>query len=282
LISFPNAKINIGLFITDKRSDGYHSIESIFYPVNLKDILEIGQFMDSPSRFNFYGNKIEGDQNQNLIAKAVTEIEKYLSKNNFNEKKNQLENLKFHLHKNIPTGAGFGGGSADGSFALVMMNEILDLKIPNEKLKEMALELGSDCPFFIGNSAALVKGRGELIEDFGLNLSGYYLVLIHPGIHISTATAYGKIIPKRSNFDWKKIECENISDWKFYLKNDFEETVFSEFPVIGKVKETLYQSGAVYAQMSGSGSAVYGIFENKPEDFSSFYSEKHKIFTCEL
>lgn len=282
MISFPNAKINIGLFITNKRPDGYHSIESIFYPVNIKDILEIGPFTDSPFRFNFYGNKIEGEPNQNLVAKAVSEIEKYLSENAIAGKTGYLNNLKFHLHKNIPTGAGLGGGSADGSFAMKMINDILDLKITNEKLEQLALKSGSDCPFFIANSPALVKGRGEIIENIDLNLSGLYLVLIHPGIHISTATAYGKIVPKKSSFDWNKIKRETIQDWKNELKNDFEETVFNEFPEIRKLKETLYQYGATYAQMSGSGSAVYGIFEKNPENIFAVFSEKYRIFTCEL
>lgn len=281
MISFPNAKINIGLFITDKRSDGYHSIESIFYPVKINDTLEIGAFETAEKTFNFYGTKIEGEIESNLITKAWKLIQQF-EIDKYGSVSEKSKSLKFYLQKNIPTGAGLGGGSSDGSLALKMMNEILELKISNEELEKMALKLGSDCPFFIRNSPALVKGRGEIISDFTLDLSGLYLVLIHPGIHISTADAYSKITPVKANLDWKEITRNNITDWKNLLKNDFEKSIFELNPAIEKVKNSLYNSGAIYAQMSGSGSAVFGIFNELPNEIKSAFPDNYKLFTCEL
>lgn len=285
MITFPNAKINLGLFITDKRSDGYHNIESIFYPIKISDVLEAG-FFDTNSPFlQISGIQIEGNSDSNLVSKAVQLFIPYLNEKGLSDKLTQLNSIRFYLHKVIPTGAGLGGGSADGTFALKMVNELLDLKLTSSTLEKMALELGSDCPFFVQNAPALVKGRGEIMEKFDFDLSEFQLVLVHPGIHVSTKEAYSQIVPKASEMNWKTIQKANIYDWSKTLINDFESTVFKKFPKIKELKESLYSSGAIYAQMSGSGSAVYGIFDKKTElNFLEKFTSQSgfKVFTCDL
>lgn len=285
MITFPNAKINLGLFITDKRSDGYHSIESVFYPIRINDILEVGVFEKISPVLQITGIAIEGDSDQNLVSKSIRLIHDYLLKNNLLDRSDALASLRFNLHKIIPTGAGLGGGSADGTFALKAINEILSLNLTTETLEKMALELGSDCPFFVKNQPALVKGRGEIIEKFDLDLSGYHLILIHPGIHISTQEAYSEVRPQASKIDWKTIQKGTIKDWSKTLNNDFESTVFKNYMKIKEIKDSLYQRGAIYAQMSGSGSAVYGIFDQKQElDFLPEFTTRpgFKLFQCDL
>jgi len=285
VITFPNAKINLGLFITDKRSDGYHNIESIFYPIKISDILESGFFDVKSPILQTFGIEIEGSLDSNLVSKAVQLFSEYLKEKGLSEKLDQLHSIRFYLQKIIPTGAGLGGGSADGTFALKMINELLALNLETSILEKMALKLGSDCAFFVQNTPALVKGRGEIIEKFDLDLSGFQLVLIHPGIHVSTANAYSGVQPKTSKINWNSIQKENIYDWSKTLSNDFEVTVFKQFPKINTLKESLYSHGAIYAQMSGSGSAVYGIFDKKKElDFIEKYPTQSdfKVFICDL
>jgi len=263
VITFPNAKINIGLFITDKRHDGYHNIESIFYPIKITDVLEAGFFDFNSPLLQISGIEIDGNTDSNLVSKAVHLIENYLKNNSKTDKLTTLKSIRFYLHKTIPTGAGLGGGSADGTFALKIINDLLELNLNNSILENMALQLGSDCPFFIQNTPSLVKGRGEILENFELDLREYQLVLVHPGIHISTSIAYSGVSPKKVDFDWNKINVNNISDWQNILSNDFEKNVFIQYPEIEKIKNSFYKHNAVYAQMSGSGSAVYGIFKNE-------------------
>lgn len=285
MITFPNAKINLGLFITDKRSDGYHNIESIFYPIKISDILEAGFFDNSSPILQISGIQIEGNLDSNLVSKSIELVSQYLIENGLTEKTSRLKYLRFNLHKIIPTGAGLGGGSADGTFALKMINDLLSLNLETSILEKMALKLGSDCPFFVQNSPALVKGRGEIIENTDLDLSGFQLVLVHPGIHVSTANAYSGVQPKASQMNWESIKKGNIYDWSKTLSNDFEVTVFKQFPKINELKVSLYTKGAIYAQMSGSGSAVYGIFDKKKElDFLETFSSQanFKVFTCDL
>ncbi|WP_296619958.1 4-(cytidine 5'-diphospho)-2-C-methyl-D-erythritol kinase [Marivirga sp.] len=255
MLKFPNAKINLGLNITTKRTDGYHDIESCFYPIPLRDALEI-----IPSeKFNFEttGLEIPGDSNDNLVLKAYQ-----LIKADFN-----LPTVDVILHKNIPMGAGMGGGSADGAFMLTLLNEYFKLHISVKKLEAYALQLGSDCPFFIENKVKLVSGRGELFKNTKLDLSGYYLALVYPNIHISTAEAYSGVNPKRSEISVKDvIEKYPIEDWKGLLKNDFEEGIFRKHPQLPNIKNDFYSAGAVYASMTGSGSTIFGIFKEQPEN----------------
>jgi len=251
MIIFPNAKVNLGLNIISKRADGFHNIESVFFPVKVEDALEF--VVSDKFEINFSGLKIEGDANDNLIFKAYQ-----LLKKDFD-----LPNLKIHLHKHIPTGAGLGGGSADAAFFLKSLNNYFNLKISEEKLLYYAAQLGSDCAFFILNKPCFANEKGENLIPIELNLGNKKMLIVHPAIHVNTAWAYSKIKPLQPIKSVKEIIQQPISTWKNELKNDFEIPVFEEFPVIEKIKNQLYENGASYASMSGSGSAVFGIFENE-------------------
>jgi len=255
MLTFPNAKINLGLNITAKREDGYHDIESCFYPIPLKDALEI---IPSERRsFETTGLKIPGNSQDNLVWKAYE-----LLNSDF-----ELTPIKIILHKNIPMGAGMGGGSADGAFMLSLLNKYFKLNISNEKLESYALQLGSDCPFFIENKPKLVSGRGEIFKYTKLDLSGYYLALVYPDIHISTGEAYSGIKPQVPEASVKEIiENYPIEKWKGLLKNDFEEGVFKKYPQLHDIKNEFYEKGAVYSSMTGSGSTIFGIFKDLPEN----------------
>ncbi|MCL4111338.1 UNVERIFIED_CONTAM: hypothetical protein GTU68_023191 [Idotea baltica] len=249
MIVFPNAKINLGLNVVSRRTDGYHEIETVFYPINWTDALEVNksEILD----FNSTGIEIPGVGANNLCVKAYKLIMNVFS----------LEPINIHLHKNIPIGAGLGGGSADGAFMLLLINEFFNLKMSNEQLKLIAKELGADCAFFLENQPSFAKGIGNEFEEVLVNLSEYKLVVAYPNIHVDTGWAYSKINPKPSEISVKHvINNYSISDWKEYLKNDFEEPVFKEFPTIKQLKETMYENNAVYASMSGSGSTVFGLF----------------------
>lgn len=250
MINFPNAKINLGLRITEKRADGYHNIESCFYPIALEDVLEV--IPSAKDEFIAYGADIPGDAKSNLILKAYE-----LLKADFS-----ISPIQISLYKHIPMGAGMGGGSADGAFMLVLLNKLFKLKLSQQALQDYALQLGSDCPFFIANNPAYVTGRGEAINAIKVDLKGYHLGFIFPGIHIGTKEAYSTITPEKSKQSVKSIiENRPIAEWKDHLINDFEKSVFSLHPSLKDKKEALYQLGAIYAAMSGSGSTLYGIFK---------------------
>ena len=263
MLFFPNCKINLGLKITGKRADGYHNIETVFFSVPLKDAIEIIDNVSTLDTVEFTqsGIPLEGLQYDNLCIKAWQ-----LLKNDFPS----LPSIKLHLHKAIPTGAGLGGGSADGSFTLVFLNQKYSLNLSENQLLAYALQLGSDCPFFILNTPCLATGRGELLQPIQLSLSGYRLVLVNPGIHVNTQWAFSQIKlaePATNNTNNIKqslssIISGSIDHWKNQLTNDFEIPVFEKFPLIQSIKETLYEKGALYASMSGSGSSVYGIFKD--------------------
>lgn len=253
MLSFPNAKINLGLNITAKRTDGYHDIESCFYPIPFKDALEI--IPSEKLSFESTGLNIPGDTANNLVLKAYNLLQAGFD----------IPSVQIILHKNIPMGAGLGGGSADGAFMLTLMNEYFKLGLTTEKLQKYALLLGSDCPFFIENQPKFVSGRGELFEKSSIDLSGYYLGLIFPNIHISTAEAYQGLKPSTPQISVKEVvENHPISDWKELLKNDFENVIFTRYPVLQQLKNSLYEQGAIYASMTGSGSTLYGLFKEKP------------------
>lgn len=255
MLKFPNAKINLGLNITAKRTDGYHDIESCFYPIPLKDALEI--IPAKKLRFESTGLKIPGNSKDNLVLKAYE-----LLKADFD-----LHALDIILHKNIPMGAGMGGGSADGAFMLTLLNKYFDLGIANKELEAYALQLGSDCPFFIDNQPKLVSGRGEIFESTKLDLSGYYLALVYPNIHISTAEAYSGVKPQKAQISIKEIiENHPVEEWKRLLKNDFEVGIFEKYPKLEELKNKFYEDGAIYASMTGSGSTIFGIFKEQPKN----------------
>ncbi|GAA5043589.1 4-diphosphocytidyl-2-C-methyl-D-erythritol kinase [Marivirga lumbricoides] len=250
MLVFPNAKINLGLNIVSKRTDGYHNISSCFYPIPVKDALEI--IPANKASFESTGLAIPGDPEDNLIWKAYQMLNKDF----------KLPEMAIILHKAIPMGAGLGGGSANGAFMLKLLNEYFDLKLSDKTLEEYALKLGSDCPFFIQNQPQLVSGRGEIFEPVSLNLKGYFLGLVYPGIHIGTKEAYGGIAPKKPKTSVKEILLKKpIGEWENLLKNDFEESVFRLYPNLAILKNKLYDAGAIYASMTGSGSTLYGLFK---------------------
>lgn len=269
MLAFPNCKINLGLSILNKREDGYHNIETIFYPVPLKDALEIIQSNETDHiQFSSSGLDIDGDTENNLCIKAYQLLRKDFT---------QIASVKIHLHKSIPMGAGLGGGSADAAFMLQLLNQQFSLNLSTTQLISYALKLGSDCPFFILNTPCLGTGRGEILKEIVVDLSAYQLILVNPGIHVNTGQAFKSLILNPENNDpvfLKDIIKQPITNWQQHLKNDFEEPVFKMYPAIKEIKESLYHMGATYASMSGSGSTVYGIFEKQlqPEiNFNSTY-----------
>ncbi len=255
MVTFPNCKINLGLNIINKRPDGYHDLETVFYPIFIQDVLEIitDQNTEPLQDVNYTasGLQVEGDSNLNLCVKAFRLLKKDYP---------QLPSIKIHLHKNIPMGAGLGGGSADGAFALKTLNQKYQLNISEEQMIQYALQLGSDCPFFIMNKPCLAKGRGEILTSIDLDLSQYQFLIVNPGIHISTAWAFTQIQPSRALYPIEETIFIPIGQWKSILQNDFEKPVIQQFPEIGTIIHQLYSHGAIYAALSGSGSTVFGIF----------------------
>ena len=319
MITFPNAKINIGLRIVEKRPDNYHNLETIFYPVALRDALEVVSLppVQSPSpalpegegvppplegvrgrlgdiKGGVSGIVVDTPFENNLIAKAYRLLQKDFP----------LPAVDVHLHKHIPFGAGLGGGSSDAAFMLKMLNEMFSLKIPTEKLEQYASMLGADCAFFVRNKPVLATGIGNVFQEIDLNLEKYHIAIVKPPVFVSTAQAYASVKPPKSpsRGTWltreasppegvigtlgasqelggslSEIVQKPISEWKNYLFNDFEQGVFAQFPVIAEVKNELYNCGALYASMSGSGSAVYGIFEEKIE-LKNIFPKEYFIF----
>ncbi len=252
MIVFPNCKINLGLQILEKREDGFHNLETVFYPAPFRDALEISPNDNAEIEFAATGLSVDGDPKNNLCLKAY-----HLLKKDFP----QIPAVKIHLHKVIPMGAGLGGGSADAAFTLSLLNRKFKLNLSTPVLLNYALQLGSDCPFFIINKPCYATGRGEILEEINLDLSNYKIVLINPGIHVNTGWAFSNINPSPSIKNIKTIVQQPVNTWRDELTNDFETAVFTAHPQIKWIKNTLYDSGAVYAAMSGSGSTVLGIFD---------------------
>ncbi len=248
MISFPNAKINLGLHVTKKREDGFHDIETVFYPIAMHDSLEV-LVSDTKTSLSQYGLELTGGEN--LVLKAYKLMKKEYG----------ISEVDFHLLKQIPAGAGLGGGSSDAAQTLLMLNDLFELNISSAELEQRAAELGSDCAFFIRNKPVYASGRGEVFEDINLDLSVYHIKVVKPDIHISTAEAYAMVKPESGRPSPLEIIQKPIQDWKNNLINDFEAPIFEKYPEIGLIKDSLYDQGAIYASMSGSGSAVYGIFE---------------------
>ena len=257
MVVFPNAKINLGLNILSKRKDGYHNISSVFYPIPLQDILEI--LPADKLQFDATGLEIPGSLEDNLILKAY-----HLLKSKYD-----LSPVRIHLHKIIPMGAGLGGGSADAAFAIKVLNDLFCLNLSREVMEDHAGQLGSDCPFFIRNKPILAEGTGNKFSDIAIDLSGKWLVLICPDVHISTVEAYSRVKPAKPKYNLKEaIEKTAITEWKDNIKNDFEDSVFQLHPEVAEIKNELYGSGAAYASMTGSGSSIYGLFETDPGKLS--------------
>jgi len=258
VIVFPNCKINLGLNILRKRSDGYHDLETIFYPLPLRDVLEIIEHKQPertvPIPFTTSGLSIQGDTSSNICVKAYRLLKKRFP---------ALPFVQMHLHKLIPSGAGLGGGSADAAFALQALNKKFRLGLSHAELIDAASELGSDCPFFIINKPCFASGTGNLLEEIDLDLCGYKFVVVNPGIHIDTGRAFLNIVSSAAEISIKEIIKRPVQRWKDELKNDFEKIIFKDHRPIVDIKDELYRQGAIYASMSGSGSTVYGIFEKE-------------------
>lgn len=256
MIVFPNAKINIGLNVVSKRPDGYHNLETIFYPVELSDALEMVEAKETILTTS--GIQIEGPPSENLILKAYNLIKK-----DYN-----LPPVKFHLHKAIPFGAGLGGGSSDAAFTLKMLNEYFNLGLTMEVLEKYAVQIGADCPVFIQNKPTFASGIGNEFKDVDLSLSSFKIAILKPKISVGTPEAYRNVTPGKPKISLDEAIKNPIETWKESIVNDFEKSVFLQYPEIADLKKLLYNQGAVYASMSGSGSAVYGIFRDLPTNLT--------------
>jgi 4-diphosphocytidyl-2-C-methyl-D-erythritol kinase len=258
MISFPNCKINLGLHVIEKRADGFHNIETVFYPVRWEDMLEVLPDDPKKSGVSFFsgGIKIPGEAKDNLCVKAYELISKDYP----------MPAVKVFLQKIIPIGAGLGGGSSDAAFFIKALNEIFELNLAWGELHHYAKQLGADCSFFITNRPVLAEGKGDQLESINISLAGKNILIVYPGIQVNTGDAYAGISPRKPEIPLEEIILKNPAEsWKNVLVNDFEKTVFQKFPAIKTLKEKMYSCGAVYAAMSGSGSAVFGIFDEKPD-----------------
>lgn len=264
MIIFPNAKINIGLNVINRRDDGYHNLETIFYPVNIKDALEI--VVADELSFESSGLEIPGRIEDNLCIKGY-----HLLKKDFD-----LPPVTIHLHKHIPIGAGLGGGSSDAAFFIRLINQNFDLGMSDEQMIGYARKLGADCAFFIQNKPVFAFEIGDEFEPVKLDLSKYQIILVMPPVHISTAEAYRGVKPAPVKESLMDLIYEPVSEWKKYIKNDFEVSVFKDHPEIRGVKAALYEAGALYASMSGSGASVFGIFDKTPD--LSGLEEDNQVF----
>ncbi|MDA3911745.1 MAG: 4-(cytidine 5'-diphospho)-2-C-methyl-D-erythritol kinase [Bacteroidales bacterium] len=253
MLSFPNAKINIGLYITEKRPDGFHNLETVFFPIPWCDILEI--VPSKKTELEITGLPVPGNPDENLVLKAYN-----LVKADYD-----IPPVKINLHKQIPMGAGLGGGSSDAVSCLLNLNKQFMLDISEEKLLEYALKIGSDCPFFLKNTAQFATGRGELMQDVDVQLLGKYLLVVFPGLHVSTKASFENINPKPAKFDLMHLSSISLNQWNEFVENDFETFAFHKFPRLKKIKSILQKNGAEFVLMSGSGSAVFAIFNEKPK-----------------
>ncbi len=266
MIVYPNAKINIGLNVVEKRPDGYHNLETVFYPIGLQDILEIQEIdTDVPAcgyRLKVTGTVLDGSPEDNLVVRALK-----LLKRDFD-----LPPVSIGLYKHIPTGAGLGGGSADAAFTVKTLNERFKLELTIEQMENYCSQLGADCPFFIQNKPVFATGIGNVFHPVELNLKYKQLVLVKPDIFVSTKDAYAKVKVQHPKKQLPELLAQPIETWKDTVVNDFETSVFSKYPEIAAIKDQMYDLGAVYASMSGSGSSVFGIFEDPVENIDEKFS----------
>ena len=259
MITFPNAKINLGLYVLSRRSDNYHNLSTLFYPVSWSDALEVVPATDGEGcRLHTSGIAIGGDPQNNLVAKAYRLLAADY----------QLPPVEAYLHKNVPFGAGLGGGSADAAFMLRLLRDLCDLPLDDEALARYAARLGADCPFFVYNRPMLAEGIGDNLSPVDLSLKGLHIVLVKPSLSVSTVEAYASVVPATPPVALPDIVKRPVAEWKELLMNDFEKSIFPRYPQLAELKQRLYDLGAVYAAMSGSGSTIYGLFESAPERIS--------------
>lgn len=273
MITFPNAKINIGLQVTERRPDGYHNLDTVFYPIPINDALEVivAENVDYDCRLHISGIAIEGDTDNNLVVRAYRLLAADYT----------LPSIDIYLYKHIPTGAGLGGGSADASYMLRLLNEMFELGITKEQLEIYAAKLGADCPFFISNTPVYATGIGNEFHPIHLDLSGWYIVVVKPDVFVSTKEAYSMVKPEKPEVTLDKKIVRPITEWKDTISNDFEKGIFALHPELNDIKEKLYALGAKYAAMSGSGSALFGLFEapieNVEQYFEGCFCEQQKL-----
>lgn len=267
----PNAKINLGLNIVERRPDGYHNIETIFYPIPLCDELSIEEIDEEEDKLVISGIPVAGELKDNLVMKVLTQLrEDY-----------DIPHLRINLQKNIPSGAGLGGGSSDAAFMMKLVNEKFMLMMNEEEMERRVSVLGADCAFFIKNKPTVARGIGNEFSDTDISLTGWWIVLVKPNDFVSTREAYSQVIPQQPERSVDEIICEPVSQWKSLLKNDFEESVFPQHPTIANIKHTLYQLGAEYASMSGSGSSVFALFSYEPKGLEELF-HPHFYFQGQL
>ncbi|MBR1388494.1 MAG: 4-(cytidine 5'-diphospho)-2-C-methyl-D-erythritol kinase [Prevotella sp.] len=268
MITFPIAKINLGLNVVEKRPDGYHNLQTVFYPVNIQDALEVFEMApDFPSPtdcdLKVTNIHIEGDEQKNLVVRAYQ-----LLKHDFPE----LPRVHAHLYKGIPTQAGMGGGSSDCGYMITLLNSAFRLGLTEQQMVSYAARLGADCPFFISSRPAYAEGIGELLQPISLDLSGWHIAIVRPAIPVPTREAFSLIKPQYPARNCRDIVMQPVETWRHELTNDFEQSVFALHPEIGAIKDQLYEMGAVYAAMSGSGSSVFGLFR-EPVGLDAFEGE---------
>ena len=258
MICFPNAKINLGLNVTEKRSDGFHNIETIFYPIGWNDALEVvvaKKYSRKEFTLHLSGIPISGNTNDNLLYKAYKLMQQI----------RLLPKIEVYLHKSLPMGAGLGGGSSDAAFFIKLLNEQFSLELTESETLDISKKLGSDCAFFVKNSPVFAFQKGDIFSDISLDLSSLYIAVIYPNIHSNTKEAYSLITPQKPSQSVLEIIKQPIVTWKTDLVNDFETSIFKLYPAVKKVKHDLYSLGSLYASMSGSGSAVFGLFDHEPD-----------------
>ena len=275
MITFPIAKINLGLNVVEKRLDGYHNLQTVFYPVPIKDALEIAPMSEGfPSDVDcdlkVTNIHIEGDEQRNLVVRAYQLLKKDFP---------SLPRIHTHLWKGIPTQAGMGGGSSDCAYMIRLLNETFDLQLTNEQMQQYAAQLGADCAFFIESVPCYAEGIGEQLEPISLDLSGWYIGVVRPDIPVPTKEAFSRIHPHYPALNCREVVMQPVETWRDNLINDFEESVFALHPEIGAVKEQLYKMGATYAAMSGSGSALFGLFKEEPDGLRQAFPDMFTFST---
>ena len=271
--TFPCAKINLGLYVTERRPDGYHNLQTVFYPIPLADELDIDTTSADNDSLSIEGIQVEGRVEDNLVMRAL-----HLLRN----EGHRIPPLRIRLKKNIPSGAGLGGGSSDAAFTMKMLNEMFGLGLSDDDMEHRVARLGADCPFFVRRRPVYATGIGDLFTPLPLDLTGIHLLLVKPDDFISTREAYQGVCPQQPEHDLRETILRPVEDWPQFIENDFERSVFPQHPTVAAIKERLYSQGALYAAMSGSGSSVFGLFRGAPASSMLETYRPHFVFSAPL